>query len=101
MQKWKQIYSDYSPELKIQIQKLVEKYEQNEALNLNDIKQSQSKSSLIGERFLREYNGKPHEVKVTEQGYVYNDRTYKSLSAIAFKITGTRWNGKRFFGVCK
>lgn len=101
MAKWKEKYSDYSPELKSQIKKLVDKFETSEPFNSNDIKKLQTKSSLTGKRLLREYNGKTHEVKVLEQGYSYNDKIYKSLSAIAFEITGTRWNGKRFFGVCK
>lgn len=101
MAKWKEKYSDYSPELKAQIKKLVDKFEISEPFNSNDIKKLQTKSSLTGKRLLREYNGKIHEVKVLEQGYSYNDKIHKSLSAIAFEITGTRWNSKRFFGVCK
>ena len=101
MAKWKEKYSDYSPELKAQIKKLVDKFEMSEPFNSNDIIKLQTKSSLTGKRLLREYSGKIHEVKVFERGYSYNDKIYKSLSAIAFEITGTRWNGKRFFGVCK
>lgn len=101
MAKWKEKYSDYSPELKAKIKKLVDKFEMSEPFDSNIIKKFQTKSSLMGKRLLREYNGKTHEVKVLEQGYSYNDKVYKSLSAIAYEITGTRWNGKRFFGVCK
>lgn len=98
---WHEKYLDYSSELKAQIDKLVDKFEISEPFNFNDIKKLQTKSSLTGKRLLREYNGKTHEVKVLEQGYDYNNKIYKSLSAIAYEITGTRWNGKRFFGVCK
>lgn len=101
MAKWKEKYSDYSPELKGRIKKLVDKFEISESFDSNIIKKIQTKSSLAGKRLLREYNGKTHEVKVLEQGYRYRDKVYKSLSAIAYEITGTRWNGKRFFGVCK
>lgn len=101
MAKWKEKYSDYSPELKARIKKLVDKFEISEPFNSNAIKKLQTKSSLTGKRLLREYNGKIHKVKVLEKGYSYNDKIYKSLSAIAFEITRTRWNGKRFFGVCK
>ena len=49
--------------------------------------------------FIREYNGRAHEVFVKgEKEYLYDGVTYTSLSAVAFKITGTKWNGKRFFG---
>jgi hypothetical protein len=51
--------------------------------------------TLIG----REFNGTMHRVTVVEGGYAWNGATHKSLSEIARKITGTRWNGPRFFGL--
>ena len=51
-----------------------------------------------GARLLREWGHQTHEVTVTESGFVYRDKTYKSLSAIAREITGTRWSGPAFFG---
>ena len=48
---------------------------------------------------VREFKGKRYSVTVIQNGYEYNGKKYKSLSAIANKITGTRWNGKKFFGV--
>jgi hypothetical protein len=36
---------------------------------------------------------------VMEEGFVWNDKTYDSLSNVAFAITGTKWNGPRFFGL--
>ncbi len=53
---------------------------------------------LPGTRLLREWSGDTHEVLVTDQGYVYRGTTYRSLSAIAQVITGTRWSGPKFFG---
>ncbi|WGJ15302.1 DUF2924 domain-containing protein [Methylocapsa sp. D3K7] len=47
----------------------------------------------------REYNGVLHRVMVGEQGFVWNGQTYESLSKVAHAITGTRWNGPRFFGL--
>ena len=52
-----------------------------------------------GTRFVREWQGKLHEVAVLADGYEYNDRTYRSLSEIARYITGTRWSGPAFFGL--
>lgn len=101
LERWHRKYSDYSPELKDKIKKLVDKFNMSEPFDSSIVKKIQTKSSMTVKRFLREYNGKIHEVKVLEQGYSYNDKIYKSLSAIAYDITGTRWNGKRFFGVCK
>lgn len=52
----------------------------------------------IGTRFVREYNGKLHEVTVLEAGYEYQGRAYRSLTEIAKVITGTKWSGPVFFG---
>ena len=54
-----------------------------------------------GARLLREWHGTTQEVLVTEQGFVWDGATYRSLSAIAFAITGAKWNGLRFFGLVK
>lgn len=58
-----------------------------------------SPTSQAGQRLVREWNGKRHVVDVTREGYVWNGRTWRSLSAIAREITGARWSGPRFFGV--
>lgn len=47
----------------------------------------------------REWNGQHHRVMVLETGFAWDGRTYKSLSEIAKAITGTKWNGPRFFGL--
>jgi hypothetical protein len=47
----------------------------------------------------REWNGRMHRVAVLENGFTWNGKTYSSLSQAAFAITGTRWNGPRFFGL--
>ena len=52
-----------------------------------------------GTRLVREWNGVTHAVDVTEDGYLWNDRHHRSLSAIARAITGARWSGPRFFGL--
>jgi len=52
-----------------------------------------------GGRLLREWNGVTHVVDVTEQGYRWRDKTWRSLSAIAREITGAHWSGPRFFGL--
>jgi len=48
---------------------------------------------------VREYQGKRHTVTVVPGGYVWRENTYASLSTIARAITGTAWNGPRFFGL--
>lgn len=52
-----------------------------------------------GSRLIREWRGVTHEVVVVPEGYLWNGTTHASLSAIALAITGTSWNGWRFFGV--
>jgi hypothetical protein len=51
-----------------------------------------------GTRLVREWRGKVHEVLITADGYKYLGETYKSLSPIACRITGTHWSGPAFFG---
>src|SRR5262245_37455728 len=46
----------------------------------------------------REWSGRHHTVTVLDRGFVWEGRTYSSLSEIAKAITGTKWNGPRFFG---
>jgi hypothetical protein len=52
-----------------------------------------------GTMLAREWNGKMHRVAVLTDGFAWNGKTYPSLSKIAHAITGTRWNGPRFFGL--
>lgn len=52
-----------------------------------------------GTVLLREHQGVLHRVIVLDKGFVWNARTYSSLSRVARVITGTNWNGNRFFGI--
>jgi hypothetical protein len=52
-----------------------------------------------GTVLVREYNGERHTVTVVPDGFLWRDATYSSLSIIAQAITGTKWNGPRFFGL--
>ncbi len=54
---------------------------------------------LPGAILTREWNGRDHRVMVVEDGYAWEGKTYDSLSKIASYITGTKWNGPRFFGL--
>ena len=56
---------------------------------------------LAGTRLVREHAGVEHTVTVLVDGFEWEGRPYSSLSAIARAITGTRWNGHRFFGLRK
>ena len=56
---------------------------------------------VAGTRLIREWQGVEHHVTVQTDGFEYQGRKYKSLSAIARAVTGTRWNGPLFFGLRK
>ena len=47
----------------------------------------------------REWNGRMHRVAVLAEGFAWNGKSYPSLSKVALAITGTRWNGPKFFGL--
>ena len=52
-----------------------------------------------GTHLFREWNGRSYRVEVLEDGFRMDDKRYRSLSAIARKITGAHWSGPRFFGL--
>jgi hypothetical protein len=62
-------------------------------------KVSAEKPIKPGSLIVREYQGAVHEVIVAPGGFLWRDALYPSLSAIAKEITGTKWNGPRFFGL--
>ena len=55
----------------------------------------------VGSKMVRSYQGTKYEVEIIPQGYLYKNKTYKSLSGVAKVITGKSWNGNVFFGVKK
>jgi hypothetical protein len=52
-----------------------------------------------GSVLVREWKGRSHRVMVLADGFAYDGNTYSNLSEIAGLVTGTRWNGPRFFGL--
>jgi hypothetical protein len=52
-----------------------------------------------GAILVREWKGKSHRITVLDDGFGFEGKPYDSLSEIARRITGTRWNGPRFFGL--
>lgn len=53
----------------------------------------------IGTLLNREWQGRRYAIEVVSEGFRWKDKTYSSLSAVARAITGTTWNGPRFFGL--
>lgn len=96
---WQIEFGGLSIEVQKQIDKLVEQYAKTKSIDSKTIKKIQKFEVTTGTRFIREFKGKKHEVTALDKGFSYNGKKYKSLSAIANEITGTRWNGKKFFGV--
>jgi hypothetical protein len=52
-----------------------------------------------GTVLVREWDRRSQRVMVMPDGFAWNGQTYDSLSKVAFAITGTKWNGPRFFGL--
>jgi hypothetical protein len=52
-----------------------------------------------GTILVREWDGKSQRVVVLDEGFAWNGTTYRSLTGIAFAMTGIRWSGPRFFGL--
>ena len=94
---WKEKYGSLSPEIQRKIDKLVENYDRTQNIE----KENKELSITDGTKLVREFKGKRYSVTVIQNCYEYNGKKYKSLSAIANEITGTRWNGKKFFGLLK
>jgi hypothetical protein len=73
--------------------------EQLDGGNITVRRQRADERPISGTRLVREYRGIEHTVTVRPDGYEWQGRPYRSLSAIARGITGTRWNGLVFFGL--
>ena len=72
--------------------------ENEDRANLRQV--GKNRNMTQGTRLVKEWKGKIYTVTITVDGrYEYDGEIYRSLSAVADKITGTHWNGKKFFGV--
>jgi len=63
------------------------------------ISRAKNSDLLVGTKICKEYRNVTHQVEVVKDGFEYMGQKWKSLSAIATKITGTKWNGPKFFGL--
>lgn len=80
--------------LRRRLNKLAAQLEQSGSLDIE-----REVSLKPGTKLIREWHGRTCRVLVLEEGYLYNDRRYASLSHVARAITGTRWSGPKFFGL--
>ena len=69
------------------------------AVPLTQAFERRTRDLLPGTVLTREWGGQRHKVMVLEGGFAWQGRPYRSLSEIAKLITGTKWNGPRFFGL--
>jgi hypothetical protein len=89
-------YGGLSPETKKRLRQVMESLEPKRRSH-----QEARNRFMPGTRLVREWKGRTHEVTLTEEGYDYRGKKYKSLSPIACEITGTHWSGPAFFGTRK
>ena len=82
------------PERQRQLHKIVEEFNQT-----GEVKRHALLELKSGTRLVREWRGRTHEVLVLDNGFSWQGAEYRSLSAIARKITGTAWSGPLFFGL--
>jgi hypothetical protein len=87
-------YGGLKPETLKRLAALAEELEPGSAARGN-----RDNRPIAGTTLMREWRGVEHCATVLADGYEYDGRPYKSLSAIARAITGTRWNGLIFFGL--
>jgi hypothetical protein len=64
-----------------------------------DPNHSPTSTLTTGVEVARDWNGRRHIVRVTETGFTYDGKPFRSLSEVARAITGTRWSGPAFFGL--
>lgn len=96
---WYMEYQGLKKETQKTLDKLVKQYEKTKSVRVFEMDRKNKLDVKPGTKFIREYKSVKYEVTAVENGYSYNGKIYKSITAVAKEITGTGWNGKRFFGV--
>src|SRR6476646_3080881 len=90
------LQADHLGDLDSESQPLLDRSESPEKAGQRDTHQVRRPiSTVLG----REWNGQMQRVTVLENGFAWKGKIYPSLSKVALAITGTRWNGPRFFGL--
>lgn len=85
---------DFAPEIIRKLDRL-----NQQLIRSGDLDLERETRLKIGTKLVREWRGKTIHVLVLEDGYLFEDRRYASLSHVATAITGTKWSGPRFFGL--
>lgn len=93
------IQAEASSDLRAETVQFLKTVARDKAVPLADVSQSNYGGLKPGTVLVREHAGANHRVAVTDGGFAWNGATYPSLSQVAKAITGTAWNGPRFFGL--
>src|SRR6195256_3008663 len=97
------IQSDRFGDLDHETRQLLDRTGANEsgaAMSARLVSFDQKRTELTpGTVLVREWDRQSQRVMVMSDGFAWNGQTYDSLSKVAFAITGTNWNGPRFFGL--
>ena len=94
------IQADHLGDLGADSKRLLDRAESPEHAGQRAVDQGRRVAEIKpGTMLAREWNGKMQRVAVLADGFAWNGTTYPSLSGAAFAITGTRWNGPKFFGL--
>ena len=94
-----EVFGDLDAETLRLLQRINTAPSKTEITSLTKILAQRQREVSPGTILVREWNGQAHRVMVVEQGFAWQGATYESLSKIAQAITGTKWNGPRFFGL--
>jgi len=90
------LQADHLGDLDPECQRLLDRSESPEKAGQRAANQTRPP---VGTVLAREWNGQMQRVTVLDNCFAWRGKTYPSLSKVAFAITGTRWNGPRFFGL--
>jgi hypothetical protein len=82
------------PEPQRQLRRIAQQFKETEAVTVRARPELKP-----GTRLVREWQGRTYDVLVLDEGFSWQGKRYRSLSAIARKITGTAWSGPLFFGL--
>lgn len=105
---WERVYRRPAPSLSADLLRLGIAYRLQEKAHgclsrasLADLNETGTRRPAIkpGTRLVRSWNGRTISVQVEEDGFMFEDHLYPSLSAIAREVTGSHWSGPRFFGL--
>jgi hypothetical protein len=88
------VFGGLRPEHQRQLRQFAQQFKET-----GEIRRRASRELKSGTRLLREWQGRTYEVLVLDGGFSWQGTHYRSLSAVARKITGTPWSGPLFFGL--